>query len=161
LKMPPFEQQRLELERGASSIPDDQVHPNTMMKFNMRANSGATIGENADVGINVGWLTSETRLPSPGSVDTGQEFGLGINSACGGWYNCTTPGEQFAIRNTDKTTHLTASLNASWRPTSALSFTSSIGRDFSSTYLDDLQRRNEGPYGTTREGRRMNTKLNN
>jgi TonB-dependent SusC/RagA subfamily outer membrane receptor len=159
LKMPEYSQRLLSLEREGAAIPDEQIYPNTMRKFDVRGNSSASFGDKGEALFSVGLLKSETRLPSQGSVYNTYELGLGLRTACGGWYSCTTPAELFAVRNTDNTTHLTGSVSGGWRPVSALAFRGSLGHDFAQSFVDDLQRRNEGPFGASRDGRRQNIKV--
>src|SRR5260221_524428 len=158
--MPAIEQSRVSLERGGAAIPSEQIRPNGLHKVSMRGNAGAALGPKADVNLSVGLISSETRLPGSAVFQAGG-WGLGYRTAQDGWLPILSrPGEGFAIRNTESTTHSMNSLSSNWRPSSWLSVRATGGFDFSSALLDALQRRNEGPLGVNRNGQRISSRTN-
>lgn len=160
LRMPAMEQARITAERGGAPIPAEQVRPNGLAKINVRGNAGAALSPNADVNLSLGILSSETRLPGNGVFSAGY-FGTGYRTAQDGWNGLySRPGEIFSLRNSERTTHSMNSLTGTWRPSSWLSTRATGGFDFSSTQLDALQKRNEGPPGAGRNGRRINSRTN-
>lgn len=156
LEMPAADQARVSLERGGVPVPDDQVRPNALRKLSLRANAGTALSSTAELRLSSGLVKSEVRLVGDG-VLTSAMFGPGYRTAQNGYLSILTqPGEAFAVRNTESVTHYLTSATATWQPRNWLSTRATTGLDFSSTFLDDLQRRNEGPFGTGREGRRLN-----
>lgn len=159
-EMPAIDRARVSQERGGVPIPDEQVHPNALRKVSLRANASTGIGANADINISSGVVSSETRLVGDDMMFSGQ-LAPGYRTAQNGWFALTSqPGESFAVRNTESVTHYTTGANASWRPRAWLSTRATMGLDYSSAFLDDLQRRGEGPLGIGREGRRLNRRTN-
>jgi TonB-linked SusC/RagA family outer membrane protein len=154
LRMPTLEQERVRVERGGAAIPDEQLRPNAMRKISLRGNSAAPLGSKADVSLSVGVTALEDRIPS-NSIVFSALSGRGYLDSNKGWFSAQ-PGEQFGLRNAEHVTHFTGSLRGGWRPLSWLSANATLGTDFSATFLDALQRRNEGPFGSGRNGRRQN-----
>jgi TonB-linked SusC/RagA family outer membrane protein len=158
-RLPTSEQERLMEERGATSLPDDQIRPNWLERLSLRANTGANFGA-ADLTLTNGLVIGEAQIPSPGSITSPGEFGQGYNNDAtfGGWRDGRRPGETFSVRNTEDYTHYTGSLSANVRPTTWLTTRGVVGIDLSNSALDALQRNSEGPPGIGREGRRQNTR---
>jgi TonB-dependent SusC/RagA subfamily outer membrane receptor len=160
LEMPSSDRARISVERGGIPIPDEQLRPNTLRKMNLRANASASLGPNIDLNMSSGLVKSTVTLVGEGVFSAGL-FGPGYRTTENGYLSfASRPGEAFAVRNEESTTHYTTSGNAIWRPLSWLSARATTGLDFSSTFLDDLQRRNEGPLGAGRLGRRLNRRTN-
>ncbi|HEX9483085.1 MAG TPA: TonB-dependent receptor plug domain-containing protein, partial [Gemmatimonadaceae bacterium] len=160
LRMPAKEEARVSAERGGAPIPAEQLRPNGLAKINVRGNAGAVLSPDADVNLSVGLISSETRLPGNAIFGAGS-IGAGYRTAQDGWNGLySRPGEIFSLRNTERTTHNMNSLTGTWRPSSWLSTRATGGFDFSSTQLDALQRRNEGPPGGGRNGQRINSRTN-
>ena len=156
LAMPAVDRARVSLERGGVAVPEEQIRPNGTRKLSLRANAGTSLGASADLNISSGLVRNEVRLVGEGIMLAGT-LGPGYRTPQNGWLSLTSqPGEAFAVRNTESATHYLTSASANWRPLSWLSTRATTGLDFSSTFLDDLQRRNEGPLGTGRLGRRLN-----
>jgi TonB-dependent SusC/RagA subfamily outer membrane receptor len=156
LRMPASEKARVESERGGSAIPDEQLHPNTFNNVRLRANVGIPVGSTADISVSSGLVLNETNIPDFTVFRSG-ERGKGYRDSLASWGGAR-PGEAFAVRNKDNVTHLTTSLAANWRPLSWLSTRATTGVDFTNAFLDALQRRNEGPLGANRNGRRQNVR---
>lgn len=156
LRMPDLEVARVSAERGGAALPDEQLRPNALQKFSLRANIGAALGNTANVSLSTGLLLSESRIPANTIFSEGM-FGPGYRNAQDGWRN-VRPGEGFAIRNSEDATHYMMSLGSNWQMRSWLSTRATLGGDFSDVFLDALQRRGEGPLGTNRNGRRQNSR---
>jgi TonB-linked SusC/RagA family outer membrane protein len=160
LEMPEVEQTRIALERGGTPVSSDQIRPNALRKLSLRANAGMGLGSNAELNLSSGIVSSHVRLVGDGIFAAGV-FGPGYRSAENGYLSfLPQPGEAFAVRNAESATHYITSANGTWRPLRWLSARATTGLDFSSTFLDDLQRRGEGPFGAGREGRRLNQRTN-
>jgi TonB-dependent SusC/RagA subfamily outer membrane receptor len=154
LEMPAIDRTRVSLERSGVPVPDDQIHPNAQRKISLRANAGTALGSTAELNVSSGLVKNDVRLAGDGVTSSGL-FGPGYRTAQDG-YATNRPGEAFAVRNTESATHYITSASGTWRPRGWLSTRATTGLDFSSTFLDDLQRRNEGPLGLNRDGRRLN-----
>jgi TonB-dependent SusC/RagA subfamily outer membrane receptor len=154
LEMPAIDRARVSLERGGVPVPNDQIHPNAQRKISLRANVGTTLGSNAELNVSSGLVKNDVRLAGDG-VTSSALFGPGYRTVQDG-YSTNRPGEAFAVRNMESATHYITSASGTWRPGGWLSTRATTGLDFSSSFLDDLQRRNEGPLGLNRDGRRLN-----
>jgi len=160
LGMPGIDRARITDERGGSSLPDEQLRPNALRKVSLRGNAGTAIGSNADLNLAFGLVSSSIRIPGDAIFQAGI-WGPGYRTTQDGWLGfLSRPGEAFAVRNTEDVSHYISSVNANWRPLPWLSTRATTGLDFSSTFLDGLQRRGEGPLGAGRNGRRLNTRSN-
>jgi TonB-linked SusC/RagA family outer membrane protein len=156
LSMPGIDRERVSAERGNTALPDEQLRPNGVNKTNLRANASAAIGTRADVTLAIGFVSNQVRIPSNEIFQAGY-WGRGYRDANDGWSSLIgRPGELFAVRNVEDATRYTASLSSNWRSLEWLTTRATIGADFSSTFLDALQRRGEGPVGVNRNGRRLN-----
>jgi len=158
LRLSSGEQERLIAERGTASIPSEQIRPNWAERLSLRSTTGATFG-NADLTLSGGLVLGDRQLPNPGVIIRAGEWGPGYKDPIGGgWRNQARPGETFSIRNTERFTRFTGSLRGNWRPADWLTTRGVVGLDFTSSGLDALQRRGEGPEGTGRLGRRYNAR---
>ena len=159
LRMPEIDLARVSAERGGASIPEEQRRPNALRKVGLRANANTAMGRSGDIGVSLGLISSETRLPSSGGVFQSGMWGPGYRTAQDGWLALLSrPGEAFAVRNNEDVTHYISSLVASTQPLGWLSARATVGFDFSSALLDALQRRDEGPLGLARNGQRINSR---
>lgn len=156
LDLPDGERQRIETERGGATIPDEQLHPNYVGNVRLRGNVGIPLGPKAEVSVATGLILNETSIPNFMIFQSGQRA-KGYSDPTGVW-GTSRPGEAFAVRNKENNSHLTASLTAGWRPFTWLSTRATSGVDLSRGFLDALQRRNEGPLGANRNGRRQNVR---
>src|SRR5882762_2950174 len=118
--MPVKEQIREGLLRSGTSVPDPipdyEVRPNALRKINFRGNSAATIGTSGDIGVNVGVLQSDTRIPRVfGGVFFGASLGKGCKCFNDGYWNAGTyagrPGVVFSLKNNEHTYHYTTGVN--------------------------------------------------
>src|SRR5581483_7361360 len=64
LEMSKAEQSRVAAERGAGSIPDNQVRPNAVRRIAFRANGGAPIGAKGELNLNLGVISNASRIPT-------------------------------------------------------------------------------------------------
>lgn len=161
LKLPASEIQRLELQRGTTSIPKEQRNPNTIKRVAVRANLSTNVAQNADIEMSLGLNSIEDRLPNNNVFVSGL-FGSGNPDNTDGWASFLgRPGEAFGVRNSEDITHATGGLGGHWRPWSWLETRATFGLDYSGTFIDDLQRYGEGPLGSGRSGLRRNTRMAN
>lgn len=158
-RMPDREIARIQAERGGAAIPDEQIRPNYARNTRLRGNFNAPIGEKLNISAASGLVLGTTAIPTNVVYLNGQ-FGRGFRDAADGWNMGNRPGELMAVRNREELSHLTSSLTANWTPIAWLTTRSTAGVDLAGTFLDALQRRDEGPLGTTRIGRRQNTRSN-
>jgi TonB-linked SusC/RagA family outer membrane protein len=156
LRMPDLEAARVSAERGGAAIPEEQLRPNALKRTHLRSNLTTPFGESGDVSLALGFISADDRIPSP-TIFSAANLGRGYRDSQNGW-GSPLPGEAFGVRNAEAVTRYTTSLNGNWRPLDRFTTRSTIGLDFSSTFLDALQRRGEGSLGTAREGRRTNTR---
>ncbi len=160
LRMPDIDQARISAERGGVAIPKEQIRPNALARASFRANGGVAVSSNADISVALGLVSSDVRIVGDGIITSGA-FGPGYRTPEDGWLSfLSRPGEAFALRNTESVNHYISSVNGNWRPASWLSTRMTTGLDFSSSFLDGLQRRDEGPLGSNRAGSRLNLKTN-
>jgi TonB-linked SusC/RagA family outer membrane protein len=157
LRMPAPEVLRIETERGVSALPEEQIHPNALEKNSLRGNFTTSFTENADAAISTGVIQNYVRNPGFFPYFAAY-FGPGARNINGG-YNPSSgakPGEQFAVRAAEHTTHFVTSTIANYRPLTWLTARVTGGMDFSSAMYEGLQRWGEGPIGSGRNGRRLN-----
>ncbi|MEO8334977.1 MAG: TonB-dependent receptor [bacterium] len=158
-QMPALEIARIRAERGGADIPDEQIRPNYARNTRLRGNFSAPLGDRLTMSAATGLILGTTSIPSNVVYLNGQ-FGRGFRDASDGWNMGIRPGEQMAVRNREDISHLTSSLTVNWTPQSWLTARTTTGVDLADTFLDALQRRDEGPLGATRIGRRQNTRSN-
>lgn len=159
-ELPEAERARLMDERGATSIPDEQIRPNWAEKLSLRANTGASFGS-VELLLTNGLVLGNNQIPSPRSITSPGEFGQGYENPAtfGGWREGRRPGETFSVRNTERFSRYTGSLSGNWRAANWLTARAVVGLDLANAHLDALQRNGEGPdLQTYREGRRQNTR---
>lgn len=143
LKLPEYEKERLLLTR--SELDDWVERPNTLGKVNLRTNVNANLTNATEVGVNIGYVSSDVRLPQNdnnvlGLLPSGF-FGRGSASdtalagscgaACGGnnGWGFYKPGEIFSLLREQTIERFTSSLQASSRPNSWLNLRGTVGYD--------------------------------
>jgi TonB-linked SusC/RagA family outer membrane protein len=160
LEMPASDRERVSQERGGVAIPGDQLRPNALRKVSLRANASTALGATADLNVSSGLVSSDVTLGGE-SIFFSAIFGPGYRTPENGYLSfISQPGEAFAVRTRESATHYITSANGTWRPVQWLSARATTGLDFSSTLLDHLQRRDEGPFGEGRAGSRLNRRTN-
>lgn len=156
LRMPDAEQARIAPERGGQGVPSDQIHPNALHKVNVRGNSSIGLGSTGELAISSGFISSRARIPDFTIFYSGA-LGPGYRDANDGWGR-GRPAELFGIESEDHVQHFINSISGTWQPRGWLVAHGTVGADFSSAFLDQLQRRGEGPFGAGRNGRRFNSR---
>jgi TonB-linked SusC/RagA family outer membrane protein len=128
-RLPQFEEDSVRATRG--TVPDFQLRPNALEKFNVRTTIHANASKNFDVDASLGFLSSNTRF-----VQNDNSF-LTINgsgTASGnlpevnrGWF--FIPAELWAELANTAANRFTGGVTGNWRPTSWLTGRATIGYD--------------------------------
>ena len=158
LQMPEVWAQRILATRAVASVPEEELHPNTLRKVNLRANVSANLNDKMDVQISSGFVTSTLRLPQ---IDN-NAFGIGSNGFGGpgyktfnvthasgvvnnlGWRSAT-PDEIFSVVHYQNVNRNISSGTFNYRPTPWLSARATAGLDYISRNDTELCRRTECP----------------
>ncbi len=172
MRMPAYEQGRLEQARAVSSLPNWQVHPSALNRVTLHSTVNAALGADADAAVSAGYVSSSLRLPYEfgfgGGVTGftgGGAYAAGLNGpgirdanhgyAVGGILSTAAPGDAFSVGNEQGLRRLTGSATASWRPAGIFAVRATIGLDRSNRTDDLLIRPGEGPnFGDLRLGLR-------
>src|SRR6266699_3180553 len=153
LKMPAFDQQRLEAERG-TAIPDYQLRPNALRKVSLRGNIASDFGEKGDISVSTGFITNLVRIPSTGVLGTAAN-GPGYLDSTSHGYNTTfgSPGDALSVKGDQHMTRFTGSVTGNYRPTNWLATHATTGVDYTGTFLDGLNLAGQGgPYAKLGSG---------
>ena len=115
-RLPKFEEDSVRETRG--TVPDNQLRPNALEKFGVRANVHANVSQTFDVDASLGFLTSNTRF-----IENDNSF-LTVNgsgTASGilpevnrGWF--FIPAELFAELANQGANRFTGGFTGNWRP---------------------------------------------
>jgi TonB-linked SusC/RagA family outer membrane protein len=177
LQMPAAEYARLTAERAADSLPYDQYRPNELKSVTVRTNVQANLTNTTDITVSAGLVQSTARLPQNDNNITGMLgsglFGKGYSSAFastlpalppgaaqGRQWGFFLPGDVFSILTDQDITRLTASAQANWRPTQAITGRATVGLDYTDRMDLQLQQLNQGPnFLTFRQGRRNDNRF--
>ncbi len=157
LKLPAPDRAILLQERGSTGLEPDNIRPNALTKGSARANLSTPLGRTIDLTVSSGLLSQEVRIPNSLFWYTGEE-GPGYRDVNDGWAFGDRPANVFAFRNREDVTHTTGSANATWHPATWLQGRMTTGIDYSSDYLDVLDRPNESYQGDP--GERSNGRVN-
>ncbi len=158
ITMPAAFRERLLASRNIGKVPYEQWHPNALRKVNARANLSANVSEQADVQVNIGFVTSSQRLPQVDNNTTG--LGSNLYGGPGFKNNIITPGNGVGVRNNlgyrlftpdeffsetvnQDINRTITSGTFNYRPTSWLAARVVGGLDFISRQDGDLCRRDE------------------
>ncbi len=157
LKMPAFDQQRLEAERGAS-IPDYELRPNALRKLSLRGNISSDLGAKGNISVSTGFITNLVRIPSTAAIASAA-YGPGYLDSAAHGYNSFygSPGDLFSVKGDQHMTRFTGSVTANYRPINWLTTHATTGVDYTGTFLDGLQLAGEGPV-RARRGSRWNSR---
>lgn len=169
-KVPEFDQRWL-AARGLSMRPEERS-PNRLTRVSTRANLNLTLPQNADIGVSVGYVTQDLRLPQ--SDDSGTDGILGNAYAGPGFkYNVTATGDtlfgwrQFTPRDTYQQTttqgveRFIGGLNPTWRPAGWLAVNGTFGVDFIMRHETQICRFGEcPPNGENRLGFKADNRTN-
>jgi hypothetical protein len=63
LKMPDAEAERVLTESGRTELREDEIYPNKLSKWSIRANTNFVISPKATGSVNMGYVSSSTRFP--------------------------------------------------------------------------------------------------
>jgi TonB-linked SusC/RagA family outer membrane protein len=128
-RLPKFEEDSVRADRG--TVPDNQLRPNALEKFNVRTTVAANVSKTLDLDASLGFLSSNTRF-----IENDNSF-LTVNgsgTASGnlpdvdrGWF--FIPAELFAELANQAANRFTGGFTGNWRPRSWLSTRATIGYD--------------------------------
>jgi TonB-linked SusC/RagA family outer membrane protein len=128
-RLPAFEEDSIRQVRG--TVPDNQLRPNALEKYAVRANIDANLSKTFDVDASLGFVTSNTRF-----IENDNSF-LTVNgsgTASGnlpevdrGWFYI--PAELFAELANQAANRFTGGFTGNWRPTEWLTGRATIGYD--------------------------------
>jgi TonB-linked SusC/RagA family outer membrane protein len=128
-RLPKFEEDSIRETRG--EVRDNQIRPNALEKYGVRANLHANVSPSFDVDASLGFLSSNTRL-----IENDNSF-LTVNgsgTASGllpednrGWYYI--PAELFAELANQEANRFTGGFTGNWRPLKWLTGRATIGYD--------------------------------
>jgi TonB-linked SusC/RagA family outer membrane protein len=158
LKMPELEQRRVLNESGRSELRDDEIYPNTLSRWSVRANTNFVLSPKATGSVNIGYINSATRFPQNdnnilgifSSALTGSGLGQVDPDAVWGFFR---PGETFQRLTLQEIGRLTGTATASYNPAPWLTTRATLGIDRTEQADQQLQRFGEGPdFGTQRQG---------
>ena len=170
LKVPEFDQRYLE-RTGQSLLPSQRI-PNHMDRITTRGNFNIALTPKANVAINAGYTSQDTRLPT--SDDSGTDGVAGNTYGGPGFkYNLTSTGDtlfgyrQFTPRDvyqqvTDQgISRLITSANANYQPLSWLSMRGDFGLDYINRLDTQICRFGECPNnGDNRLGYKRDNRTN-
>ncbi|MEZ4588775.1 MAG: SusC/RagA family TonB-linked outer membrane protein [Gemmatimonadales bacterium] len=154
LFMPDAEQTRVLSETGRSALRAEELNPNTLGKWSLRANTDFNVSSKARAGVRVGFVTSDLWLPQNDNNVTGLHSS-GINGdgrgpdAPGGAWGFFTPGDVFGRLTRQKVRRLTTSADAQFTPTTWLTARTTLGWDQTERQDQQFQRFGEGPNFST------------
>lgn len=177
LRMPAAEYSRLTSERAVDTLPYNQYRPNEGKSVSTRANIQTNLSSVADVTLSAGLVQSNARLPQNDNNITGVLgsglFGRGWptsyqntlaplppGSSQGRQWGFFLPGDVFSTLTQQDITRLTSSVQASWRPTAAISGRATMGFDYTDRMDIQFQQLNQGPnFIDFRQGRRNDNRF--
>ena len=161
-KMPALEVQRLEVERGVTSLPDYQTRPSSLANNNVQANLQLNPFSTFNVQLTSAYIDGEAHLVP----NEGQTLGIGYNAYGGAWnlalndsrgvplrgYAQYPAGDVMSQTVTQRTHRFINGAAAQFRPFTWLDVHGSLGLDDATQREKLLDRLNEGPQGGTRAG---------
>jgi len=158
LKMPQAEQDRVLSESGRTELREDEIYPNKLSKWSMRANTNFTISPKATGSVNMGYVSSVTRFPQNDNNILGilssalNGDGRGETQPAIAW-GFFRPGETFQRLTVQNVSRITGNATGSYTPATWLTARATLGLDRTEQADQQLQRFNEGPaFGTNRQG---------
>ncbi len=158
LKLPDAEAERLLTESGRTELREDEITPNKLSRWSLRANTNFVISSKATGSVNIGYVSSETRFPQNdnnilgivSSAMNGDGRGETMPAVAWGFFR---PGETFQRLTTQLVGRFTGSATASYNPFTWLTARGTLGMDRTEQADQQLQRFNEGAaFGTQRQG---------
>jgi TonB-linked SusC/RagA family outer membrane protein len=155
MRMPLADQAVLKAERNVTSLPEEQLRPNNLIKNNFRANLSTDLGSRADIDLSNGVTFSDFRQSDYEPIRAGYWSSGSRKVGYDGWGFGSRMGDFFSKRNAEHLRRYISSLNTNWRPTDWLATRGTFGVDFSNNITDQLEINGQGPPRTTgRIGRR-------
>lgn len=149
-EMPAAEQERILTASGRGQLRAEEVHPNWLQKWNLRANTNFILNAKTSGAVNIGFVNSDLRLPQNDNNVRGIHSSA-INGdgrgplAPGGAWGFFRPGETFQRLTTQRISRLTANASANWNPTTWFTGRALIGLDRTERTDQQLNRFGEGP----------------
>lgn len=162
-KLPAAELDRLFTTRNVSELPSSTLRPNTNRRVSLRTNLSTHLRENLDVQTNIGYVSSNLRLPQNdnnvlGMLPSGF-FGTTDTLGVAGW-GFFAPGEIFSLLREQAVERFTGSSEMQWRPLSWLSARATVGYDIGNRTDIQFDPTALGPaFGTTPLGTKADTRL--
>lgn len=159
-RLPGAEEDSIRMSFG--SVPDHQIRPNAMERVAVRGNFGAAVAPNANVDVNLGYTSSDTRvvindnsfLTITGSAEASGNPPI-FNR---GWF--FIPAELFATLNQQSIERFVGGLTGTWTPRTWLTTRATVGYDV--THATDVQFFPTGQvadFGTNRDGERTDNRF--
>lgn len=153
-KMPAGEIARLKAERGASSLPDDQVRPQGLDRNNLRLNLNAQIAPKATLALSSGYVNSSIRRVQ----NNDNANGLMVQAMGGAWNPSNRDargvplpgmfsfpfGDVFGRTTDQQLNRFINSATARWDPTEWLNMRATVGYDYSMREDIQLNRFDQG-----------------
>lgn len=128
-RLPKFEEDSVQAFRG--TVPDNQLRPNALEKFNVRTTLAANVSKTFDIDGSLGFLSSNTRfIENDNSFLTVNGSGTASSNlpeVNRGWF--FIPAELFAELANSAANRFTGGVTGHWRPTSWLTGRATIGYD--------------------------------
>jgi TonB-linked SusC/RagA family outer membrane protein len=166
-RLPDAERDRLFTGRGlvvgVDELPSNVERPNTNRRVSLRTNLSTHLRENLDVQTNIGYVTSNLRLPQNdnnvlGMLPSGY-FGF-IDTVGTSFWGFFAPGEVFSLLREQALERFTGSSEMQWRPLSWLSARATVGYDIGNRTDIQFDPTSLGPaFGTTPLGTKQDTRL--
>jgi TonB-linked SusC/RagA family outer membrane protein len=168
-KMPDADIRRLDAANIGTRA--EQLNPNRLEKYSLRANLNSALSPKLDIGLNTSYNKLDQRAPQIDNNINGLYFSLlggpgyktpeGDALGGGNGYGNFKPGEIFEYATTQAVNRFLGSVNANWRPTSWLSNRGNVGVDYTGRLETQICRRSNCPnFGSNRQGFAVNSRGN-
>jgi TonB-linked SusC/RagA family outer membrane protein len=155
-KLPDVDREKLE-DRGVP-IGRNQVRPESLERVSLRSNVNAQISENADVGVRLGFVSSDLSLMGNDNNSFGflpsAFFGGAFEDDPDSWWGFQSPAELFGREFTQAVERFTASTTANYSPLDWLDTRASVGLDYSAQEDISFFARDIGVPGQSNLGRK-------
>lgn len=160
-EMPESEQARILEAAGRTALREDEIHPNNLNRWSIRANTNFVISPKATASVNIGYVTSRTRFPQNDNNVRGIHSsglngdGRGPDHPAGiaGAWGFFRPGETFQRLTVQAINRFTGSATGTYNPFTWLTLRATGGADITEQGEQQLNRFGEGPnFGIDRQG---------
>ncbi|MGH7476492.1 MAG: SusC/RagA family TonB-linked outer membrane protein [Longimicrobiales bacterium] len=162
-EIPDSAHQALREARG-SELPENQIHPNSLERFTVRANIGANLRDDLRIGLSTGYVTADVRLPQNdnnalGIIPSGL-LGSPFKENRRGW-GFMHPQEVFALEVLQDVDRFTSSLQVNWEPTrwQWLTGRGTVGLDLTTRHDSRYAPVGEVPFGRSILGNRSSNRI--